>query len=279
MSELDDLEFDVHEYAEQLGYTDELGRHDFSDPNLERATTKSSRGLSRRDLVVKGGLGAAALTGLGGLAGRASAAPDGERRVLGHAARDHPRRRVAAGCRAAGREGPRLQVQRAADEHERTGPEVDHRARQLRHAGRLQLPVLPDLADRQLPGRRPDQDQGVERLLSRLHEGEGASEPEGLHARSGQRALPRHVPRPGPHDGPAAHEGRAAHQQGDRPVVERRGQQGHRRQAAADVDRRATRPLQHGLDGLQRRRDQEAAGRRSRGPSSSTAGTRAASPS
>ena len=53
----------------------------------------------------------------------------------------------------------------------------------------------------------------------------------------------------------------------------------YRRQAAADVDRRAARPLQHGLDGLQRRRHQEAAGRRSRGPSSSTAGTRAASPS
>ena len=58
MSEFDDAEDDVHEFAEQLGYTDELGRHDMSDPNLERATTKSSRGLSRRDLVVKGGLGA-----------------------------------------------------------------------------------------------------------------------------------------------------------------------------------------------------------------------------
>ena len=51
MSEFDEPEFDVHEYAEQLGYTDELGRHDFSDPSLERATTKSSRALSRRDLV------------------------------------------------------------------------------------------------------------------------------------------------------------------------------------------------------------------------------------
>jgi putative spermidine/putrescine transport system substrate-binding protein len=73
MSELDDLEFDVHEFAEQLGYTDELGKHDMTDPNVERATTKSSR-MSRRDLVVKGGLGAAALTGLGSVAGRASAA-------------------------------------------------------------------------------------------------------------------------------------------------------------------------------------------------------------
>jgi putative spermidine/putrescine transport system substrate-binding protein len=73
MSELEDLEFDAFEYAEQLGYTDELGKHDFSDPNIERATTKSS-GLSRRDLLVKGGVGAAALTGLGAVAGRAGAA-------------------------------------------------------------------------------------------------------------------------------------------------------------------------------------------------------------
>ena len=80
MSEFDDAEFDVHEFAEQLGYTDELGRHDMSDPNIERATTKSSRGLSRRDLVVKGGLGAAALTGLGAVAGRASAAPEASER-------------------------------------------------------------------------------------------------------------------------------------------------------------------------------------------------------
>ena len=83
MSEFDDAEYDVHEFAEQLGYTDELGRHDMSDPNLERATTKSSRGLSRRDLVVKGGLGAAALTGLGGVAGRASAAPGAKSQYTG----------------------------------------------------------------------------------------------------------------------------------------------------------------------------------------------------
>ena len=83
MSELDDLEFDVHEFAEQLGYTDELGRHDLSDPNVERATTKSSRGLSRRDLMVKGGLGAAALAGLGTGAGRAAAAAEGGGKYTG----------------------------------------------------------------------------------------------------------------------------------------------------------------------------------------------------
>jgi putative spermidine/putrescine transport system substrate-binding protein len=75
MSELDDLEFDPHELAEELGYTDELGMHDMSDTTIERATTKSQR-MSRRDLMVKGGIGAAALTGLGSVAGRASAATE-----------------------------------------------------------------------------------------------------------------------------------------------------------------------------------------------------------
>ena len=102
MSEFDDAEFDVHEFAEQLGYTDELGRHDMSDPNIERATTKSSRGLSRRDLVVKGGLGAAALTGLGGVAGQRVRGSGSKEPLHRHVARDHPRRRVASGCRAAG---------------------------------------------------------------------------------------------------------------------------------------------------------------------------------
>ena len=165
MSEFDDAEFDVHEYAEQLGYTDELGRHDMSDPNIERATTKSSRGLSRRDLLVKGGLGAAALTGLGGVAGR------------------RPRRRQRSDAYTGtlsvitlGVEWPQGAEQQAekdlgfkfnvaADEHERAGAEVDHRAGQLRHRRSLQLPVLPDLANGQLPAGRPDEDQGVEQLL------------------------------------------------------------------------------------------------------------------
>ena len=72
----DDHEFDVYELAEQLGYTDELGKHDMSDPNIERATTKESRRLSRRELIARGGVGAAAVTGLGSLAGRAAAAVD-----------------------------------------------------------------------------------------------------------------------------------------------------------------------------------------------------------
>jgi putative spermidine/putrescine transport system substrate-binding protein len=75
MSELEDLEFDPFEYAEQLGYTDELTKHDFTDPTIPRAETTS--GLTRRDLLVRGGVGAAALTGLGAVAGRAAAATEG----------------------------------------------------------------------------------------------------------------------------------------------------------------------------------------------------------
>ena len=64
MSDLEDLGFDPQEYADQLGYSDELGRGDYSDPNVVRAESPETRrrGLTRRDLLVKGGLGAAALS-------------------------------------------------------------------------------------------------------------------------------------------------------------------------------------------------------------------------
>src|SRR6266404_8537228 len=75
MSKLDEVEFDPQEYADQLGYTDDLGRNDFSDPTLVRAETpeERGRGLTRRELLVKGGLGAAAIAGAGSLAGPAAA--------------------------------------------------------------------------------------------------------------------------------------------------------------------------------------------------------------
>ena len=73
----EDFEFDPMEYADQLGYTDELGRNDFSDPATIRAETREERirreGMTRRDLLVKGGVGAATVAGLGALAGPAAA--------------------------------------------------------------------------------------------------------------------------------------------------------------------------------------------------------------
>src|SRR5581483_10399826 len=75
MSGLDELGFDPQEYADQLGYTDELGRGDYSDPGVVRAETPEERrrGLTRRELLVKGGLGAAALSTAGAFAGSAAA--------------------------------------------------------------------------------------------------------------------------------------------------------------------------------------------------------------
>ena len=67
-------EYDPFEYAEQLGHVDELTRSDFSDPAVSRAKTESESRLNRRDLLVKGGAGAAAVAGLGALAGPAAAA-------------------------------------------------------------------------------------------------------------------------------------------------------------------------------------------------------------
>src|SRR5262249_13086677 len=77
LSELGDLWFDPKEYADQLGYTDELGRGDHSDPTLVRAETPEARrrGMTRRELLVKGGVGAAALATAGGMAGSAAAKP------------------------------------------------------------------------------------------------------------------------------------------------------------------------------------------------------------
>jgi putative spermidine/putrescine transport system substrate-binding protein len=75
LSELDDLSFDPQEYADQLGYTDELGRGDHSDPTIVRAETPEARqrGLTRRELLIKGGAGAVALTTAGAFAGGAAA--------------------------------------------------------------------------------------------------------------------------------------------------------------------------------------------------------------
>src|SRR5438128_11527263 len=78
MSELDEVSFDPMEYADQLGYTDELVKGGYADPNGIRAQPPEERrrGLTRRELLVKGGLGAAAIASGGTLAGQAAARPD-----------------------------------------------------------------------------------------------------------------------------------------------------------------------------------------------------------
>ena len=72
MSMSEDHEFDPQEYAEQLGYVDEQTKNDFTEPGAERAKSPGELRVSRRDLLVKGGVGAAAVAGLGALAGPAA---------------------------------------------------------------------------------------------------------------------------------------------------------------------------------------------------------------
>ena len=72
MSDLEGVDYDPHEYARQLGYLDELTKNDFTEPGAVRATTERS-GISRRELLKRGGVGAAAVAGLGTMAGPAAA--------------------------------------------------------------------------------------------------------------------------------------------------------------------------------------------------------------
>ena len=76
-------EFDPTEYAEQLGHVDELTTNDFTDPAAERAKSPGELRVSRRDLIVKGGIGAAAAAGLGALAGPAAGGTSGAEKYTG----------------------------------------------------------------------------------------------------------------------------------------------------------------------------------------------------
>ena len=81
MSDLEGVEFDPQEYARQLGFVDELTKSDFADPSAIRATT--TPGISRRELLKRGGVGAAAVAGLGAFAGPAAARPAGREAFTG----------------------------------------------------------------------------------------------------------------------------------------------------------------------------------------------------
>ena len=63
----EEFKYDPFEYAKALAEGEDLGRSDLSED--------VGRGLTRRDLLVKGGVGAAAIGGLGALAGPAAAKP------------------------------------------------------------------------------------------------------------------------------------------------------------------------------------------------------------
>src|SRR5438128_1141568 len=63
----EEFKYDPFEYAKALAEGEDLGRSDLSED--------VGRGLTRRDLLGKGGVGAAAIGGLGALAGPAAAKP------------------------------------------------------------------------------------------------------------------------------------------------------------------------------------------------------------
>jgi putative spermidine/putrescine transport system substrate-binding protein len=64
--------YDPFEYAQALAEGEDLGGSDLSEP---RRTEDDSGGVTRRDLLIRGGVGAAAIGGLGALAGTAAARP------------------------------------------------------------------------------------------------------------------------------------------------------------------------------------------------------------
>ena len=132
-------------------------------------------GLSRRELLVRGGAAAAAVGGMGAFAGSAGAASDSvergehERQVHGHAAGAHPRRRVPdPGHREAGVQGPRLHREADPGRLREAAADRDHVAGHVRRLRRLQLPVASRLAVGQPAAGRHDEDPELELLLQAL---------------------------------------------------------------------------------------------------------------
>ena len=70
-------EYDPYEYAEELAAGQDLGQSDLSEPSRQG----DRRGMTRRELLARGGAGAAAVGGLGALAGPAAAATGGSSEV------------------------------------------------------------------------------------------------------------------------------------------------------------------------------------------------------
>jgi putative spermidine/putrescine transport system substrate-binding protein len=65
----EEYEFDPSEHAKELAANQDLGRGDYSEPRAK----EEHGGMSRRDLLARAGVGAAAIGGLGALAGPAAA--------------------------------------------------------------------------------------------------------------------------------------------------------------------------------------------------------------
>ena len=159
-------EYDPYEYAEELAAGEDLGRSDLSRP---RGAEDERGRLDRRELIARGGAGAAAIGGLGAFAGtgcgrqRRLQRGRRERQVHRHAAGALPRGRVPdPGHREAGLQGPRLHGEACPRTVGEAAADRDHAARHVRRLRRLQLPVAAGLAVRRPPAGRHAQAQGLE---------------------------------------------------------------------------------------------------------------------
>ena len=201
-------EFDPYEYAEELAAGEDLGRSDLSSP--ERAEGERGR-MSRRELLARGGAGAAAIGGLGAFAGPAAAASGGSSEVdangkfTGTLRVLTPRRRVPdPGHREAGLQGPRLHGEADPRDSEKqpqiaiTSPDTfdvfggyNYQSLQVWPSGGLQ-----PLDTRKL--------QSLEGPVQAVHARQAQPGVGQVHVRRGQRAVPDDVRRSGRLDRPAA---------------------------------------------------------------------------
>ena len=247
-----EVEYDPFEYAKELAAGEDLGRGDFEE-------RREPSGLTRGELLKRGAVGVAAVSGAGALAGTAAAETSASGKFTGTL-------RVLS----LGVEFPIPDIAKQASEE----------------LGFTVKPILaPSEKQPQIAITSPDTFDvfGGYNYQSLLVWPSGSLQPVdtrkirgwnqfyklfslrqaqprvgALHVRRRQRAVPDDVRRPRRVDRPAAVLGRAEEQQADRPL-DRRERQADRRQAATPLHRRPGGPLQRRLDGLQRRRDPEAA--------------------
>ncbi len=177
-----------------------------------------------------------------------------------------------------GRDGARLQARLRRHRLGDDGAEGDHAAGLVRRLLGLHVPVQPGVALGQLPQRGDREDHQLGADVPAHHAGQGRSGLDDLHLRRRRRPVPHAVHR-------SRQERATWHDLAEDPERARRDL------LVSWVDEAtgqtvgdeplytigAAEQLQHGLDGLQRRRHPEGAGRRSTGPSCSTPATRAAS--
>ena len=186
--------------------------------------------MTRRDLLHARWRGRSGGVGCRRARGRGDGGAGEEGQVHRHVACDHARCRVAdARGSEEGGSRPRLQVRPDRDRPGHDGPEGDHRAGDVRHLRRLQLPGHPDVVVASPDARRHQEDHGLAAAVQAVRVRQGAPRLERRDLRRRRRPVPGALPEAG-HDRPAADEGRAEVEQGHRPVGDQRA---HRQDARA----------------------------------------------